>query len=161
MNDLRLRAAEQNDANRVCEILIESRKVFLPYAPSAHTDLEMFVWVKRHLLPNTQVMLAIKDEQVVGVFASDKKGGISWVEQLYVDPAYVNDGVGALLLSDFLDNLSVKSSHIIRLISFQENTGARRFYERFGFQAIKLSDGFDNEERCPDVLYELKLNSLE
>jgi hypothetical protein len=33
--------------------------------------------------------------------------------------------------------------------------GARRFYERYGFVPIEWSDGSRNEERCPDILYEL------
>jgi len=43
----------------------------------------------------------------------------------------------------------------IRLYAFQQNAGARRFYERFGFLPIEWSDGSRNEEGCPDVLYEL------
>ena len=43
----------------------------------------------------------------------------------------------------------------IRLYTFQANVGARRFYERHGFVAIEFTDGHANEERCPDVLYEL------
>jgi hypothetical protein len=35
------------------------------------------------------------------------------------------------------------------------NAGARRFYERHGFSAIEFTDGSANEERCPDVLFEL------
>jgi ribosomal protein S18 acetylase RimI-like enzyme len=42
----------------------------------------------------------------------------------------------------------------IRLYTFQENDGARRFYERHGFRAIEFGDGSNNEENCPDVLYE-------
>jgi hypothetical protein len=38
---------------------------------------------------------------------------------------------------------------------FQRNTRARRFYERRGFAPIRFTDGSANEERCPDVLYEL------
>ena len=43
----------------------------------------------------------------------------------------------------------------IRLYTFQTNAGARRFYERYGFRAIRFTDGRANEEHCPDVLYEL------
>ena len=43
----------------------------------------------------------------------------------------------------------------IRLWTFQANAGARRFYERHGYRAIAFTDGRENEERCPDVLYEL------
>jgi ribosomal protein S18 acetylase RimI-like enzyme len=43
----------------------------------------------------------------------------------------------------------------VRLYTFQQNTGAPRFYERFGFKAVQFTDRSENEERCPDVLYEL------
>jgi hypothetical protein len=42
----------------------------------------------------------------------------------------------------------------VRLWCFQANSGARRFYERHGFVAVEFTDGHDNEEGCPDVLYE-------
>jgi hypothetical protein len=43
----------------------------------------------------------------------------------------------------------------IRLYMFQANTGARRFHERRGYAAVQFTRT-DNEERCPDVLYELR-----
>jgi ribosomal protein S18 acetylase RimI-like enzyme len=42
----------------------------------------------------------------------------------------------------------------IRLYAFQENAPTRQFYERHGFKAIAFGDGSENEENCPDVLYE-------
>jgi ribosomal protein S18 acetylase RimI-like enzyme len=42
----------------------------------------------------------------------------------------------------------------IRLHTLQENVEARQFYEKHGFQILKLTDGSENEENCPDVLYE-------
>jgi len=42
----------------------------------------------------------------------------------------------------------------IRLYTFQANGGARRFYERHGFQPVAFSGGRDNEECCPDILFE-------
>lgn len=35
-----------------------------------------------------------------------------------------------------------------------QNTAARRFYERHGFVPLAYTDGADNEENRPDVLYE-------
>ena len=43
----------------------------------------------------------------------------------------------------------------IRLYTFQTHSLARRFYERHGYKAIEFTDGQGNEEKCPDVLYEL------
>ncbi|WP_432720473.1 GNAT family N-acetyltransferase [Jeongeupia wiesaeckerbachi] len=68
-----------------------------------------------------------------------------------VAPALVGRGIGTLLLAHAMGTLPQP----IRLRTFQANLGAQRFYERHGFAAIELTDGHANEERCPDVLYEL------
>jgi GNAT superfamily N-acetyltransferase len=73
------------------------------------------------------------------------------LNQMYVLPEHVGRGTGSALLAVALKSMR----HSIRLFTFQQNADARRFYERHGFKAIAFSDGHNNEERCPDVLYEL------
>lgn len=77
---------------------------------------------------------------------------------IQIRPAEASDALGvAQLLTHVLQTLPAP----VRLYTFQANHGARRFYERFGFRAILFSDGQENEERCPDVLYERsELNRL-
>ena len=41
----------------------------------------------------------------------------------------------------------------LRLWTFASNTRAQRFYERHDFVATSRTDGRDNEERAPDILY--------
>jgi len=41
----------------------------------------------------------------------------------------------------------------LRLWTFASNAGAQRFYERHGFVETRRTDGRDNEEGAPDVLY--------
>ena len=72
-----------------------------------------------------------------------------WVDQLYVDPTYAGRGLGAQLL----DVAKVHSPEGLHLWAFQSNAGARRFYERHGFDSVAMTDG-DNEEGAPDVQYE-------
>jgi GNAT superfamily N-acetyltransferase len=59
------------------------------------------------------------------------------IDQLYVDPEHVGQGIGTHLLSAALDSLPKP----IRLYSFQRNAGAQRFYGRFGVRPRALSDG--------------------
>jgi GNAT superfamily N-acetyltransferase len=80
---------------------------------------------------------------------------LSWIDQMYLDPTHVGRGIGALLLAHALATLP----RPIRLYTFQRNEGARRFYERHGFRAVEFSDGSGNEERCPDVLFELSVEA--
>lgn len=145
-----LRPAGPADAQRIADVLIASRKAFLPFAPSVHSEAETRQWVRGVLLPTRQVTVALVDGVLVGVLAQATVDGCQWVEQLYVHPSHVGQGLGSLLLAQAIAGARLA----VRLYTFQQNLGARRFYERHGFAAIALSDGSTNEEKCPDVLYE-------
>lgn len=146
-----LREALNSDASAVTEVLIASRQVFIPYAPMAHSALEVGTWVESSLIPSGGVTVACNSEAVVGVLATSQANGSSWIDQLYLLPGFVGKGLGSLLLEHGLKSLA----RPVRLYTFQANAGARRFYEKHGFRAIAFSDGSANEEKCPDVLFEL------
>jgi ribosomal protein S18 acetylase RimI-like enzyme len=146
-----LRRATQADAARIAAILLTSRAAFLPYAPMPHSDDAVLAWVEDVLLVSETVTLAVVEDAVAGVMATKRTCGISWITQLYLDPAHVGRGIGSRLLGLAFATLP----RPIRLYTFQENVGARRFYERHDFAPVRFGDGTTNEERCPDVLYEL------
>jgi hypothetical protein len=64
-----------------------------------------------------------------------------------------NAGAGSLLLA--------KAKQVrpqgFSLWTFQANLGARRFYERHGLSEARRTDGAQNEENLPDILYEWRL----
>jgi ribosomal protein S18 acetylase RimI-like enzyme len=146
-----LRQATVADAPDVARVLIDVRQVFMPYAPSAHSASEVRAWVASDLLPSGTVTVAECGGRVVGLIAAGHSDQASWITQLAVEPATVGQGVGSTLLQHALRKLPLP----IRLYTFQANAGARRFFERHGFAAREFTDGCDNAERCPDVLYEL------
>jgi GNAT superfamily N-acetyltransferase len=148
---IRLCAATAADAAALAELLIASRKQFLPYAPLAHGDDEVRDWLRDVLLPAGGLLLASVDGEARAFVASARDERGSWIEQLYVAPGWTGQGLGSLLLARVLAGLP----RPVRLYCFQANTGARAFYERHGFRAIAFGDGSGNEEGCPDVLYEL------
>jgi GNAT superfamily N-acetyltransferase len=145
-----LRPAVAQDHQDVSSILIESRAKFMPYAPLAHDEEELRAWVASDLLPSAGVTVATLDGALVGMIAVTIQTHCSWIDQLYVMPSLVGRGIGSALLDHALSILRAP----IRLYTFQQNAGARRFYERNGFLPIGFSDGQDNEEHCPDVLLE-------
>ncbi len=150
---LGLRPARAADAEAVALVLRLSRKVLMPFAPSVHSDAEQAEWVARVLLPGGGVTVAEHAGQVVGVLAVRRGDPAHWIEQLFVHPAQCAAGVGKALLQRAL-RLLADPPRPIRLYTFQANLHAREFYERHGFKVVALGDGSDNEERCPDVLYE-------
>ena len=147
-----LRPATPADAPRVATLLIETRRAFMPYAPSAHPEPELREWVATVLVPSGGVTVAEAHGEVVGVMATAQSEQCSWINQMAVDPVLVNQGIGTLLLTHAMRTLALP----ICLYTFQANAGARRFYERYGFVPMEFTDGQANEERCPDVLYKLQ-----
>jgi GNAT superfamily N-acetyltransferase len=151
--EIAFRNAADTDASRVCEVLYSSRKEFLPYA-CLRTLADIQQWTRTVLIPAGGVTVAIADGAIVGVVATARTDGTNWITQLFVAPEHVGRGIGASLLSHAIATLR----RPVRLWCFQRNTRARRFYERRGFEPIRFTDGAENEERLPDVLYELSRN---
>ena len=147
-----IRAATVDNADAVADTMLASRRAFLPYAPSAHPEPAFRGWVRDVLLGSPGASVAVSGGEVVGVIATSSADGASWIDQFYLRPDAVGRGVGSMMLAAVLDDLPEP----VRLWTFQRNTGSRRFYERHGFEPVRVTDGRDNEERCPDVLYELR-----
>ncbi|MDC7744811.1 MULTISPECIES: GNAT family N-acetyltransferase [Rhizobium] len=116
----------------------------LPWLPDLHTPWEDEQYWRMHLLPNCTILGAAMGNRLIGVIAY----GDNWIEQLYILPDFQGMGIGSRLLGCAKEEMDE-----IRLWTFQRNIGARAFYERHGFAATEETDGVDNEEREPDVLY--------
>jgi GNAT superfamily N-acetyltransferase len=149
---LDFRAATPGDAHSVAEVYLRSRKELVACAPLVHSDQDVREWICRHLIPAGCSTLAVADDLVVGLMAVSKGPDCSWIDQLYLRPAWVGRGIGTRLLELARSGLPPP----IRLYTFQCNQPARIFYECRGFKAIAFGDGAGNEESCPDVLYEWK-----
>ena len=115
-----------------------------------HSDAAIYQWVYEALIPTNQLIIAEKDGIVVGMMALSKKENVGWIDQLYLSPEVVGQGIGTELVKMAKSILGPP----ICLHTFQESTEAKRFYEKNGFQIVGLTDGSKNEENCPDVLYE-------
>lgn len=150
MNRVELLEALPAHAEAVADVYLLSRKHFLPYVAPAHSDSEVRQWIRSELIPGGGVTVAMCDGEVVGLMATSQGNACCWVDQLYLRPGFTSCGIGTQLIRLALSKLSAP----VRLFTFQENTGSRRFYERAGFKVVERSDGSGNEEKCPDVLYE-------
>jgi GNAT superfamily N-acetyltransferase len=147
-----LRPTTVNDSRQVANVYLRSRKAFIAFAPAAHSDDEVRKWMANVLIPAGGVMVAVQgpEESVVGMMALSRRKGAGWIEHLYLEPGVVGLGLG----TRFIECAKKTLGSPIRLYTFRANSGARRFYERHGFQCVELTDGAGNEEHCPDMLYE-------
>jgi GNAT superfamily N-acetyltransferase len=148
---MQLRAAASGDAVLLARIHIEARSAAMPWLPVLHTREETESWMAKVVLAGQDVWIAAREDTAIGFVALTP----TWIEQLYVEPTAWRCGVGSLLL----DHAKQRQPGGFRLWAFQRNAMARSFYRKHGLVEIRTTDGYDNEEKEPDVLLGWKLTS--
>jgi ribosomal protein S18 acetylase RimI-like enzyme len=138
-----VRRAQVGDAGAIADVFLAARAT-MRYLPELHSEDETRAFI-RGVVDNSEAFVAIRDDRVVGFLCVRDH----WLEHLYVHPDCFNKRVGTQLL----EHAKVARPAGFQLWVFQDNDGARRFYERHGCRVARLTDGHDNEENLPDALY--------
>lgn len=124
----------------------------LPWLAGLHTPEEDRAYWQNHLFPNAMVWGASVGDQLAGVMACRD----GWIDQLYVLPSMQGRGLGGALVE-----IAQATFPTLQLWTFEKNRPARQFYESRGFSIVRQTDGTDNEEKEPDVLYRwVRLDSV-
>jgi len=138
-----LRNGRPDDAAELGPLFTASRQL-LDFLPALHTPEEDQAFIASHILPNFRVTVAELDGRIAGYMAEAP----NWIEQLYLHPDRLRQGIGSALLA------SAQSRHEwLELWCFVQNLRGRAFYERHGFVAIEETDGSGNEEGAPDIRF--------
>ncbi len=142
MTGWHLRAAQPTDAGAVAAILsgfIDGTD----WMPRIHTRAEDLAHAG-DLIDRGWVTVAEADGAILGFLAREG----AFVHALYVAETAQGAGVGLALLEH------AKSAQVpLELWTFEANRGARRFYERAGFELAEQGDGSTNDEGLPDRRY--------
>jgi GNAT superfamily N-acetyltransferase len=143
-----IRRGERADARAAADLYLRARAAALSAGsipPGVHDDEDVRGYFASHIVEDCELWVAEEDGAVAGILVLDG----DMVDQLYVEPGRTGRGIGSALLAV----AKRERPNGLRLWTFQSNAGARRFYERHGFVELWRTDGRDNEERAPDVLY--------
>ncbi len=139
-----LRRATLDDMTALARLHRRTVQISLPFLPTLHTPQEDAWWFCERLFTTNEVWLAEDGDGPIGyvAFRAD------FIEHLFIRPQAQSAGIGLQLLE------KAKQAYAeLSLWTFQRNLRARAFYERHGFVAVTETDGADNEEKMPDVLY--------
>jgi ribosomal protein S18 acetylase RimI-like enzyme len=148
---LKLRRATLDDMPNLARLHRRTVQTSLPFLPTLHTPAEDEWWFRERLFATNEVWLAEDGEGTVGYIAFRP----DFIEHLFIQPEAQNVGLGVRLLEK-----AMEASAELSLWTFQQNLRARRFYERHGFTVVTETDGADNEEKMPDVLYRWRRRPL-
>ncbi len=139
--ELTLRPATEADGEALTGIHLGSRRA-ATMPPGVHTDDATRHWLAARLRED-EVWLAELDGLPVGYARFTD----TWLDDLYVLPAYAGRGVGSALL----DLVKAQRPDGFCLWVFEMNAPARAFYAHHGLLELERTDGSGNEERSPDV----------
>jgi GNAT superfamily N-acetyltransferase len=157
-----IRLVAPADARALAALHVRSRAVHWPFLPPPPLD-DVYRWMRDQLLPQGGTWILQTGDTLLGFVSLEPPndgpfGDALWIRNLYVADDRVGQGHGAQLLA-FALAPERRKHRAVRLWTFQANAMARRFYEHRGFVAMHFTDGHENMERCPDVLYELQAGS--
>lgn len=138
-----IRRAEPAENDLIAEVFERSHST-QTFLPRLHTMAEHRAFFARRIAEDD---VWVWDEGGVTVGFMILRGDELF--HLYVEPSETGRGIGSALLQHAKRELPAGFT----LWTFQENEGARRFYERHGLLAIDFGDGSGNQEGVPDVRY--------
>ena len=143
-----IRRGGAHDARAAADLYLRAREAALragSIPAGVHDDDDVRGYFASRIVEDCELWVAEQDGALAGILVLDG----DFVDQLYVEPGLTGRGIGSALLAV----AKRERPQGLQLWAFQTNTGAQRFYERHGFVEVRRTDGRDNEERAPDVLY--------
>ena len=137
-----MRAATPDDAAQIAQIHRLARAKAMPWLPVIHPPEDELDYFARTVLPQEQVRVIDRDGQIAGFVAFQD----AWLNHLYIHPKLWRTGLGSMLLAE-----AQTAAPSLQVWTFEQNTPARHFYIRHGFQEAERTNGHRNEEKTPDV----------
>jgi GNAT superfamily N-acetyltransferase len=147
VNEYRIVKATKGRMAEVAEVFRKSFRATYPNFLELHSAAEDRVFFTGVVFEKNSVYLAqtVEDDRAVGFIAFN----CDFIDHLYVAPEAQKNRIGSELIA-----IAKRESDKLRLWTFQQNTGARAFYKKQGFLEILETDGFETQEKQPDVLLE-------
>lgn len=141
-----IRKFEVADTISTARVWYRSGKEEYTYLPmfQALDENEALEVFKSHILQHCDIWVDESESEICGFLAMQG----SYIDRLYVDPAYQRTGVGSALLN----HAKQLRPDGLQLHTHQQNRRARKFYEKSGFAAVKFGVS-PAPESVPDVEY--------
>lgn len=135
-----IRQAGKQDIPRIAEIIVFGKRV--AYRPIFNNDCVSFNELQvvqlyeeyKNNLDRLDGMLIYDDGIVKGIINGRPIGDkVFEITDFYVEPFFVKQGIGTLLIKYLIQQVRQKGGHKIVLWVIKDNRNARRFYEVNGF----------------------------
>ena len=139
--EITIRRGGVPDASAAAELWLRARTAAVTAIPApVHSETEIRSWFVTHVARDLELWVAeATGGGLLGILVLDE----DCIDQLYVDPATTEQGIGSRLLS----LAKAERPGGLRLWAFVANTRAQRFYERHGSARVAADVGVERPLR--------------
>ena len=145
---MKIRQAEPSDVEMLSKLAMETYAAAFGHSFS---PADLAAHLEKSLSPNNFKQISVEDTVLVAEVEDCMIGYVQFgkcdfeeatsdsdqeLRRLYVLAEFQNKGVGALLMSGALNHQNLKNARQIFLDVWEHNSGAQRFYVRYGFEVI-------------------------
>ena len=106
-------------------------------------------------------LVAVDDDTVIGYAGLCAYADESFVQTIAVARDRQGNGIGAMLLTQLLDEARRRDEPMVGLEVRADNLGAQRMYERFGFEHIGVRKGYYQPSNTDAALMVLNLKGID
>lgn len=159
-----IRQADKQDIPRIAEIIVFGKRV--AYRSIFENDfvsfnelqvVDLYEYYKRN--PNILDGMLVYDDGIVkGIInGHPEEDKIFEITDFYVEPFFVRQGIGTLLIRHMIQQIKKKGFQKIILWVIKENVKARKFYEANGFVnsgKTTIIEGTTKKDCCYEYILE-------
>jgi GNAT superfamily N-acetyltransferase len=131
-----IRAGTERDVPRLREIAVEA-KAHWGYDRRQVEEWALAGDFDRESLRAREVYVAEADGEMVGWASLIPRGGVGWLEDLWIDPPWIGRGVGRRLF----EHVAARARELgARRLEWEAEPNAHGFYERMGATYVRDSE---------------------
>ena len=159
-----IRQANKQDISRIAEIIVFGKRV--AYRPIFENDYVSFnelqvvrLYEEYKNNPDRLDGMLLYDDGIIKGIINGHSIGDKTIEitDFYVEPFFVGQGIGTLLIEYLIEQVGKKGVHKIVLWVIKDNVKARKFYEAHGFcnsGKTCIIEGTTKEDCCYGYFFE-------
>ena len=135
-----IRKCNNHDFDRILEIINDAAQTYKGIIPAQYwKDPYMSKEELRHELDEGILLYGYEENgELAGVMGIQHKQDVTLIRHAYVRPSEQNRGIGGRLLS-YLQKLTQEP---ILIATWSNDVNAIRFYNKYGFRAVPLEEGY-------------------
>ena len=93
-------------------------------------------WFQSKWRENRPADIVMIGGERVGVVVLEQRDGYDWLDEILITPAYRGRGIGTSLIQQLIASAGDRNRKL-KLQVLHKNPGARRIYERLGFETLE------------------------